>query len=190
VLGLAHVHDCVADARVGHFVRTFMSEDVGPQLARADWPAYRDALLERFANPSLCHRVHQICLDTSQKIPQRWVATALAALGVGHLPQHLAFAAAAWIRYLRGVDEQGCSYALDDPMAGSLQALARQYAGQPQQAVAALGTLTAIWGTELSANVPWLASMWHWLGRIEQVGLHSALDDLANGERPDLTLRG
>ena len=187
VLGLEHVHDCVVDARVGQFVRAFMSEDVGPQLARADWPTYRDALLQRFANPSLCHRVHQICLDTSQKIPQRWVATALAAVAAGQLPQHLAFAAAAWIRYLRGVDEQGRAYALDDPMATTLQALARQHAGQPQQAVMALGTLPAIWGAELAACTPWLASVSHWLGRIEQVGLHSALDELANSGRPALT---
>jgi fructuronate reductase len=37
--------------------------------------AYADALIARFANPALEHRLIQIAMDDSQKIPQRWLET-------------------------------------------------------------------------------------------------------------------
>ena len=40
-----------------------------------DLSAYADALPVRFANPALNHRLIQIAMDGSQKIPQRWLET-------------------------------------------------------------------------------------------------------------------
>ena len=37
----------------------------------ADVAAYKRALIERFENPALKHRTWQICMDGSQKLPQR-----------------------------------------------------------------------------------------------------------------------
>ena len=40
---------------------------------------------------------------------------------------------AAWFRYLNGLDDQGNSIAIDDPMAGTLTQLARSAGSDPKQ---------------------------------------------------------
>jgi fructuronate reductase len=153
-----------------------MTHEVGPLVRRPGWHSYRDALLQRFANPALQHSVHQIATDSSQKIPQRWVPCVQAALQAGLPVDRLAFAAAAWMRYLRGADERGQTYTMRDPMAAPLQALALAHAHDPQASVQALSTLPAIWGNSLPASEPWLACIGHWLTQITQHGLLSAME--------------
>jgi fructuronate reductase len=93
-----------------------------PQLAGWDGDAYRAALLQRWRNPALAHRCQQIAMDGSQKIPQRWVAPLTQRLAAGAPIHRLAFGVAAWIHYLRGLDETGAPYPIDDPLGGRLQA--------------------------------------------------------------------
>ena len=178
VAGWPVIGECITQPAVRHFIHGLMSEEVGPQLARPDWPAYRDALLARFANPALQHSVHQIATDSSQKIPQRWPPSVLGALHAGLPVQRLAFAAAAWIRYLRGHDEDGQSYAMSDPMAGELQALALAHGSDAAASVKALGTLPAIWGEQLPRNADWLAQVTHRLDDIHRLGMLGALTKL------------
>src|SRR3546814_4271728 len=55
-----------------------MREEAAPTIDVApgqDLAAYANALLDRFANPALDHRLIQIAMDGSQKIPQRWLET-------------------------------------------------------------------------------------------------------------------
>lgn len=178
VVGLPVISDCIAQPAIHQFIHGLMTCEVGPQLGRPDWPRYRDALLARFANPELRHSVHQIATDSSQKIPQRWPPSVLGALRSGQSVERLAFAAAAWMRYLRGSNEQGKSYAMNDPMAQQLQALALAHAGDAAATVQALGTLTTIWGDELPHNASWLARISHWLDQITQLGMLPALAHL------------
>jgi fructuronate reductase len=175
VLGLEHVHEAVADAGMRRFLHGFYDLDVGPGLGRPDWTAYRDALLTRFENPALCHRLHQICSDTSQKIAQRWVPAALDALSAGRQPRHLALAAASWMRYLRGVDEAGVRYSISDPMGAELQTLAERHAGDPSAGAAALGAVTAIWGEELPRHRVWMEAVAQWLRSIDSAGLRATI---------------
>ena len=91
--------------------------------APADLAAYRARLIERFANPALAHRTRQIAMDGSQKIPQRWLATVRDRLAAGAPIDRLALAVAAWLHFLRGVDEAGQRYTIDDPLAADLAAL-------------------------------------------------------------------
>jgi len=81
--GLPVISDCIAQPAVHRLVHGLMTSELGPLLRRPDSPDYRDALLQRFANPTLQHSVHQIATDSSQKISQRWVPSALAALQAG-----------------------------------------------------------------------------------------------------------
>lgn len=178
VAGWPVISDCIAQPAVHRFVHGLMTQEVGPQLRRPDWAAYRDALLARFSNPELQHQVHQIATDSSQKIPYRWVPSVLDALRAGQPVERLAFAAAAWMRYLRGSDEQGKPYAMSDPMAGTLKALALTHAGDAAATVQALGTLPAIWGEALPQQAQWLARVSHWLAQINQRGVLAALDPL------------
>ncbi|RYF42516.1 MAG: mannitol dehydrogenase family protein [Comamonadaceae bacterium] len=178
VAGWPVIGDCITQPALRHFIHGLMTQEVGPQLARPDWPAYRDALLARFANPALQHSVHQIATDSSQKIPQRWPPSVLGALRAGLPVERLAFAAAAWMRYLRGNDEHGKAYAMSDPMAGQLQALALAHAGDAAASVRALGTLKAIWGEVLPQDARWLERVARRLDDIGRLGVQGALEKL------------
>jgi fructuronate reductase len=108
-------------------VETLLRDEVVPTLPvlpGLDLAAYRSALLRRFANPALAHRTQQIAMDGSQKLPPRWLGTVRARLAAGQPIPRLGLAIAAWGHYLRGRDEQGRAYAIDDPQAVALAALA------------------------------------------------------------------
>ncbi len=181
VAGWPVIGECITQPAVRSFIHGLMTQEVGPQLARPDWPAYRDALLARFANPALQHSVHQIATDSSQKIPQRWPPSVLGALRAGLPVDRLAFAAAAWMRYVRGSDESGQAYAMNDPMAGELQALALARAGDAAASVQALGSLPAIWGEVLTRDQRWLALVTRRLDAIDRLGVLAALEQLQAG---------
>lgn len=175
VAGWPVIGECITQPAVCNFIHGLMTQEVGPQLARPDWPAYRDALLARFANPALQHSVHQIATDSSQKIPQRWPPSVLGAQRAGLPVERLAFAAAAWMRYLRGRDESGNSYVMNDPMAAELQALALAHAGDASASVHAVGTLPAIWGEVLPQEKRWLELVARRLDDINRLGVLGAL---------------
>ncbi|RZM05539.1 MAG: mannitol dehydrogenase family protein, partial [Sphingomonas sp.] len=74
--GHAYVHEAIAHAEVGATVERLMRDEAAASLAPAagqDLDAYADALLARFRNAALPHRLAQIATDGSQKIPQRWL---------------------------------------------------------------------------------------------------------------------
>jgi fructuronate reductase len=175
VIGLPFIRSCIADPDIHRFIHGLMTKEVGPQLSRPDWPAYCGALLERFGNPTLDHKVHQIAMDGSQKIPQRWPPSVSGAMQRGLPVDHLAFAAAAWLRYLQGADERGARYVIDDPMAEDLRSLAQQHAGNAAATVAAIATMPSIWGDRLPHEVDWLARVTHWLTAIQTRGMQPAL---------------
>ncbi len=134
-------HSCIAylgaaagwatvDAALGHeplrrFVDALLRDEVAPTLPALpglDHETYRAALLQRFANPALAHRTQQIAMDGTQKLPQRLLGTVRQRLVQGQPIKHLALGLAAWVHYLSGQDETGARYAIDDPLAGALQA--------------------------------------------------------------------
>jgi fructuronate reductase len=96
---------------------------VAAELPGFDLAAYRAQLLQRFANPALAHRCAQIAMDGSQKLPQRWLGTVRDRLAANQPIEHLALALAAWCTHLRGHDEAGHRYTIDDPLATDLTAL-------------------------------------------------------------------
>ena len=174
VAGLPVIAQCIAQPVLHRLVYGLMTHEIGPHLSRQDWPAYRDALLARFANPELKHSVHQIANDGSQKILQRWVPPVLDLLAHGQPFDRLAFAAAAWMRYCLAEDEQGQPYAINDPLSEQLQALARTHAGDAAATVQALGMLSSVWGEVLPRSAPWLAGVTTQLDNIRSHGMLKA----------------
>jgi len=71
-------------------------------LPAAENDAYRAALIERFANPRLQHRLEQIAWDGSQKLPIRVLPTLLRERAAGRLPVGVVRPVAAWVCHLRG----------------------------------------------------------------------------------------
>jgi fructuronate reductase len=175
LLGIETVDQVVADPALRAWIEALMLQDLGPGLARQDWPSYAQALLRRFANPTLGHRNHQICSDLSQKIPQRWQAPALRARGAGRVPEQLALSAALAMRYWQGVSESGQTYAMNDPQGQELHRLAQQHAGSAQGCVQALGRLTQLWGKQLIDDQPWLDAVQHALRSLQTLGVRQTL---------------
>lgn len=182
--GLPTICDCASQPAVRSFVHGFMTQEAAPHVARPEPLAYRDALLQRFTNPDLRHGVHQIATDSSQKIPQRWVPVAEQRLLRGLDIEHLAFATAAWMRYLAGEDERGQAYALSDPLAAVLQPLARESSDDAIATVRALLGVREVWGTSLAVNAHWRARTAHWLRCIQQQGVLAALAEFEKDNTP------
>ena len=85
-----------------------------------DLRGYADALLARFANPSLEHRLAQIATDGSQKVGPRWLEALTINRARGVERTATLTALAGWLRHLRG--QAG---PINDPMADELAALWR-----------------------------------------------------------------
>ncbi len=134
--GCTFVHEAICDSVIGPLVERLMRVEAATSFTPSpgqDLDAYADALLQRFRNPALNHRLAQIAMDGSQKIPQRWLAT-LAAHQAQHTPcPTLLIALVAWMRHVRGDVRP-----VEDPMAETL-ADAWRACGQDQIAIALFG---------------------------------------------------
>ncbi|MBO9581881.1 MAG: mannitol dehydrogenase family protein [Sphingobium sp.] len=120
--GHSFVHEAVADPVLRGLVEQLMRIEAAGSFAPApgqDLATYADRLLARFANPALRHKLAQIAMDGSQKIPQRWLATLSTQRSRGQDCPAILAAAGAWLRRLRNPDAP-----LDDPMATALRAAA------------------------------------------------------------------
>lgn len=127
-LGLARDHrfvdEAVADTEIRPVVEQLMRREAAESLTPApeqDLEAYADALLERFANPALNHRLSQIATDGSQKIPHRWLETLAWHQEHGGECPAILTALGAWLRHVRG--DNGV---VDDPDAAKLANLWQQ----------------------------------------------------------------
>ncbi len=119
--GHTFVHEAVADPDVRPLVERIMRQEAAASFTPApeqDLDAYADSLLQRFADPALNHRLIQIAMDGSQKIPQRWLETLAFHQAEDRRCPAIVAALAAWLRHVRG-DQRP----VDDPMAEELRTL-------------------------------------------------------------------
>ncbi|GAO53418.1 mannitol dehydrogenase family protein [Novosphingobium sp. MD-1] len=123
--GYSYVHEAIGDPDLRAMVTRLMLEEAAPTIAAApgqDLSAYAAALIERFANPALNHRLIQIAMDGSQKIPQRWLETLTANQREGRSCPAILSAINAWMNHVRG-DNVAAWGPVDDPMADRLRAV-------------------------------------------------------------------
>jgi fructuronate reductase len=128
-IGLARghefVHQAIADTTLGLLVNTLMRDEAARSFEPApeqDLDAYADLLLARFLNRARPHRLQQIAMDGSQKIPQRWLDTLRSAQSQGRRCPALLQALGAWIAFVRGD-----RFPVDDPAAQELARLWRDH---------------------------------------------------------------
>ncbi|CAA0112436.1 Mannitol 2-dehydrogenase [Starkeya nomas] len=181
-LGYLAGHETVAEAIAAPgfetFIRGLMDREVTPTLrvpAQTDLAAYKAALLRRFANPALHHRTWQIAMDGSQKIPQRLLATIRARLADGAPIARLALALAAWMRFVSGIDEQGRSIDVRDPLAARLRALADAAGPLPDALVPSLLGVREIFDTDLAADPRLVGAVLEALSTLYRVGAGRAV---------------
>lgn len=116
--GHTFVHQAIADPELRRLVEHLMLNEAAPTISTAlgqDLAAYSAALIERFANPALNHRLIQIAMDGSQKIPQRWLETLAVSQKAGRECLAIQAGIAAWIEHLRGANGP-----VNDPRADEL----------------------------------------------------------------------
>ncbi|MDN4476871.1 mannitol dehydrogenase family protein [Demequina sp. SYSU T00192] len=132
--GHATIAEAVADPLLYGLARTMLDEDSIPSLgagSEIDLEAYRDSVLERFANAAIGHTTVQVAMDGSQKLPIRLLGIARDRLAVGQAPEAVARAVAAWMLFVHAaaagsLEVAGSPVGLDDPAA---QALGQAAAG-------------------------------------------------------------
>jgi fructuronate reductase len=123
-LGLLSGHETVAgamaDPALARFVARLIREDVVPSLTPSpfDLDAYAAAILARFRNPAIGHRLAQIAWDGSQKLPYRLLDTIADALAAGRPVERLAVPVAAWMLFVERQARAGVP--IVDPLADRL----------------------------------------------------------------------
>jgi fructuronate reductase len=124
--GHASVAEAMQDAALAGFVEALMREDIAPTLpalAGFDPQRYIAAILARFRNPAVQHRLAQIAWDGSQKLTVRLLGTLADAAAAGRRSDRLCLPLAAWMRFV--VLQTRAGETLVDPQAARLAVLAR-----------------------------------------------------------------
>ncbi len=89
------------------------------QLPAADVADYRAALVDRFTNPRICHRLDQIAADGTQKLPVRILPVINRERSAGRVPVGATRALGAWVCHVRGFGSL-----VNDPLAAMIAPLA------------------------------------------------------------------
>src|SRR5258708_6981832 len=147
----------MADPRLGRLVERMMDDEVTPLLPLVpgiDLAAYKRTLIERFQNPKIADTLARLAFGGSDRMPKFLLPSLSEALAQGRPHQLLTLATAGWLRYLRGVDEQGQPITLQDDRADELRALANQGQSDPRP----LLSVERVFG-DLGKNDAWLAEL-------------------------------
>lgn len=116
--GHEYVHQAIDDPKLAPLVDQLIRDEAATSLRPAsgqDLDVYADALIARFRNPALNHRLAQIAMDGSQKIPQRWLDTLSFHQMAGRQCPAILTALGAWLTHIRGDNGP-----VEDPMAQEL----------------------------------------------------------------------
>lgn len=119
--GYQFVHEVVADPAWREMARRLMRDEAMPTinaLPGQNLDEYSSHLMKRFADPALMHRLDQIAMDGTQKIPQRWLDTAQNLMELGLPVDAIQAGFDAWIWHL--VDGRW----VDDPHGEDLKRIA------------------------------------------------------------------
>ncbi len=128
----------MGDRTFRSFADALMEAEIAPSLPAldVDLGSYRRSVLERLGNPEIEDQVARLCRDASVKTPRHVVPSVLAARDEARPHPLLTLAVAGLCRLLRGVDDLGRRFELDDPAAARLRALAVTGGADPRPLLA------------------------------------------------------
>jgi fructuronate reductase len=112
--GYEFVHQAIMDRALRAGAIGVMEEAAATLPDGLDPATYRDALIKRFENPNLHHKLRQIAMDGTQKLPIRLGGTLQ---DLGHAP-HCQAGIDAWAQFAQSETRAGRK--LDDPKAGEI----------------------------------------------------------------------
>lgn len=177
------VDRAVAEPALRRFVDGLMRDELEPTLPALNGfeiDAYRSQLHARWSNPAIAHRTQQIAMDGSQKLPQRLTVPLRDRTAGGKKSPRIALALAAWLHYLRGRDEAGHAYPIDDPMAEELGALCARAAkcADLRDEVAMLTGFRPVFG-ELAGSASLVEAITPALRSLRERGVAGTLESFA-----------
>ncbi|RAO69025.1 uncharacterized protein BHQ10_005037 [Talaromyces amestolkiae] len=146
--GFKYVHEVIQNPLFYNLVWQMMQQEVKPLLP--DIPGvnvdeYCITLMERFSNPTIMDQLPRICLNGSGKIPQFIMPSIAEAIWVTGPFRRLCFVTAAWFCYVKGVEDSGENFVVDDPMRAELQEMAHQGGNDPSK----LLSIKSLFGDDL-----------------------------------------
>ncbi len=125
-LGLLKGHETVAqaiaDPDLEGFIDDLWTKEIAPSFAAppgVDLGAYATALKGRYQNPEIHHRLAQIAMDGSQKLPQRILDPLFENRAAGRPYGQLLDVLAGWLRFV----QRATAETLSDPLADALLAI-------------------------------------------------------------------
>lgn len=179
--GYQTIADTIARPVYRQAALALMLEEQAPTLtmpAGTDLAAYARQLIERFSNPSLRHRTWQIAMDGSQKLPQRLLDPLRLHLANGTDFRYLATGVAGWMRYLRGVDQQGKAIDIVDPLSDRFHSISQQYPDDDRY-ITALLDISTIFASDLAASQPFVSAVKQAYQQLSQSGAEAAIASLS-----------
>ncbi len=178
--GYEFVNQAIAEPAFRTLIHDLMTEEVMDTLPEGigDLASYRDALLDRFANPALQHRTWQIAMDGSQKLPQRLLGTIRDRLSRNMPISRTALGVAAWMRYVTGHDEHGRDIDVKDPLAAQLRAIADAAGNAPEKLVDGMLGEREIFGDDLAANQLFRSELCKHLSSLIKNGAMATINNL------------
>ena len=174
LMGYVTIDEAMANPLMTRYMAALMKRETGPTLPDVpgiDLARYKTTLIDRFANPAIKDTVERVNTDAPLNI---LVDPLRDRLGRGAPIDLLALALAAWLRRIRGVDEQGAPIDIRHPLAAELRARAEQ-GGEDPAPLLALDQLFGPLGQDQALVRP----VARWLSMLYQNGSRATLAEAA-----------
>ncbi|MEB0208370.1 mannitol dehydrogenase family protein [Pseudomonas sp. CCC3.1] len=178
--GHESVYEAISDPDLLAFIRRYMNQEAAPTLdmpAGIDVAGYARDLCTRFANDSLQHRLRQIAMDGSQKLPQRWLQGAGQLLDAGRSIDCIALGVAAWIHTCTQPLAGSAMHVVDDPLSATFADLAGRFDGA--QLVDAFLDLEQVFAAQLSTQAAFRDAVQGAYVALQRTGMSQHLKNLA-----------
>jgi fructuronate reductase/mannitol 2-dehydrogenase len=178
LMGYVTIDEAMADPVMTRFMSALMDRETGPTLRPVpgvDLPAYKATLIERFANPAIKDTVERVNTDAPLNV---LVDPIRDRLRDGASVDLLALALAAWLRRVRGEDEQGQTIDIRHPLADLLRERAIAGGEDP----APLLGIAQLFG-EMGTDPRLLGPVGRWLGMLYRDGSRATLLEAARSLR-------
>ena len=173
--GYVTIDESMANPLITGFMQALMDRETGPTLPPVpgiDLDGYKATLIERFANPAIKDTVERVNTDAPLNILVDPIRDRLRA---GEGVELLALALAAWLRRVRGEDEQGQPIDIRHPLAALLREKAMEGGPDPRPLLG----ITQLFG-ETGADARLIEPVGRWLASLYERG---SRDTLAEASR-------
>ncbi len=168
--GYVTIDESMADPLIARMMQALMDRETEPTLKPVpgiDLPAYKRTLIERFANPAIKDTVERVNTDAPLNV---LVDPIRDRLRDGQPVELLGLALAAWLRRVRGEDEQGGPIDIRHPLAALLKERAIEGGPDPRP----LLSITQLFG-EAGQDPRLIQPVGRWLGLLYGKGARETL---------------